>query len=145
MAYVSHSGSSKSSQYDWKVLIFMVLLLISVLIFVAVKFLYPELITGAPPVVSTPVKHVEAVAQPRQIDATSQVLPSNAVAEKKPDVAPKVTNPLAVDEPKSSKQVAINSSNDISQHAELKENENKKSETQNLLCSENDRASGLCQ
>jgi hypothetical protein len=148
MAYVSHSGSNNSSQYDWKVLIFMVLLLVSILIFVAIKFLYPELITGTAPVVSTPVKQSEPAVQANKIDTASQVLSSKPMAEKKTEVAtsaPKVTKSTVVDELKNSTPIPVDPVNDMSHDIELKAKSENKTEAQNLLCSKSDRASGLCQ
>lgn len=128
MAYISHSGTDNASQYDWKVLIFMVLLLVSILAFVAIKFLFPDVVAGTNSVFPDPVKNSASAAAPmNKTEVVPQIIPPEQLAEKKAESmapAPKTTKSTFVNDPKNSMH---------------------KKDTENLRCSESDRASGLCQ
>lgn len=138
MAYVSHSGSNKSSQYDWKILIFMVILLVSILVFVAFKFLYPNIV-GAP-AVPTGVVSPPAMAGPTSSSTTSAVLVPKQ--NKSATIAtPKSVDAVTADESKNSE---LNTT-DNALKSELLVEPNKTQSTDTLLCSDKDRAAGLCQ
>lgn len=161
MAYVSHSGTGSTSQYDWKILIFMVLLLVSILVFVAVKFLFPEVAGGintvspvqattTPIQVTTPVQTANnAPAAPiSPTEVTSQMIPPERPAEKTAAViapAPKTTGSTTTNVLKSSAPQATHSAIPPVNEAPATINPELKKETGGLLCSESDRASGLCQ
>lgn len=155
MAYVSHSGTGSASQYDWKILIFMVLLLVSILVFVAVKFLFPEVAGGintVSPVQATTTTVQAANSAPAApispTEVTSQMIPPERPAEKKAAViaaAPKTTGSTTANVLKSSAPQATHSAIPPVNEAPATINPELKKETGGLLCSESDRASGLCQ
>lgn len=127
MAYISHSGTDNESQYDWKVLIFMVLLLVSILVFVAIKFLFPDVVAGPNSVLPDQAKNSAPAASANKTEMVPQIIPPERLAEKKAEFiapAPKTTKSTSVNDPKNSMH---------------------QTDTENLLCSKSDRASGLCQ
>lgn len=144
MAYVSHSGSNKSSQYDWKILIFMIVLLVSILIFVAIKFLYPHLLVGTSAVPTPQVSQPVVTAQPSKVDVPAALVSPNTTAEPKDSAivsAPKSVEVVISDAPKNSEPKKI----DNTLKSDLFVEPSQDRSANELLCSNNDRAAGLCQ
>ncbi len=68
MAYTSHAKKSGSSQYDPGMLMVVVLLLSSILLFVAIKIFFPELLSGIPGIGSPAnIKSVQAQANQKPV------------------------------------------------------------------------------
>ena len=117
MAYTSHAKKSGSSQYDPGMLMVVVLLLSSILLFVAIKIFFPELLSGIPGIGSpAPQQTVSIKPQPA----------SSAVA-----VKDERKNIKSVQAQGNQKPVAKSVASDNKGHNEL-------------TCSENDRTAGLC-
>jgi hypothetical protein len=153
MAYVSHSGTNNTSQYDWKVLIFMVLLLAAILVFVAAKFIYPEMVKTSTVVPAQAMSNTSTSSAPKSMvktDAAAVI----SIAEKKeviPPSAPKVIVSTVDSAPSSStieatapaqKLIAPTTQSDINQPALVSSEANTQSE--DLRCSDSDHTAGLC-
>jgi len=144
MAYISHSGTDNASQYDWKILIFMVLLLASVFVFVAIKFLFPGVIAGKNSVFPDQVKNSAPAAAPmNKTNVVPQIIPLERLAEKKTEVIAPAPKTTAVNDQKDSIPKAVDSVMKPVHDVQAEINPIQKTDT--LLCSESDRASGLCQ
>lgn len=144
MAYISHSGTDNASQYDWKILIFMVLLLVSILVFVAIKFLFPGVIAGTNSVFPNQEKNSAPAAAPMNKAAVApQIILPERLAEKKTEVIAPAPKTTTVNDQKDSIPKAVDSVMKPVHDVQAEINPVQKTDT--LLCSENDRASGLCQ
>ena len=144
MAYVSHSGTNNASQYDWKILIFMVLLLVSILGFVAVKFLFPGAVVETNAVFPDQAKSSAPAAAPlSKANVVPQIISPEHLAEKKTDVIAPVAKTTAVNDQKESIPKTVDSVMKPEHDVQTEIKPVQKTDT--LLCSESDRASGLCQ
>ena len=128
MAYTSHAKKSGSSQYDPGMLMVVVLLLSSILLSVAIKIFFPELLSGIPGIGSPATQQTVSI-KPQPVttvkDIRSQAA-SSAVA-----VKDERKNIKSVQAQANQKPVAKSVASDNKGHNEL-------------TCSENDRTAGLC-
>jgi len=137
MAYVSHSGTNSSSQYDWKVLIFMVLLLASILVFVAAKFIYPEVMTTGTVAPAQTMSNTVTTSAAKTVVKKDAVLVVDTAGkqEQAPVSAPKVIKSVVDSAPVSSTTpIAVPAQKAITSS----------SQSDNLRCSDSDHAAGLC-
>jgi len=152
MAYVSHSGTNNTSQYDWKVLIFMVLLLAAILVFVAAKFIYPEIVTTGVVVPAQAINTTSMSSAPKSMVKTDAA--AVGIVEKKeviPTSAPKVIASTVKSAPSSSttevtapvkKEIAPATQSDTNGPALVSSEAN--TQSGDLRCSDSDRTAGLC-
>lgn len=133
MAYISHSGkSNKSSHYDWHVLIVIILLLVSILTFVVVKFVFPELF-----------------ADPQRLDATQQqqstpiAEPVSAQPQKAVTAQPAAPQHAVVSE-QSTAVKETKSADATSTDKPQEKPAAKPAVSEALKCSDSDRLAGLC-
>lgn len=134
MAYISHSGkSNKSSHYDWHILIVIILLLVSILTFVVVKFVFPELFADPQRLDTTQQQQSTPIAEPVSAAPTHTVAAQPATQQRasapatKPSTAVKKEASQAVSADKPQEKPAA-----------------KPVVNEALKCSDSDRLAGLC-
>lgn len=134
MAYISHSGkSNKSSHYDWHILIVIILLLVSILTFVVVKFVFPELFADPQRLDTTQQQQSTPVAEPVSAAPTHTVTAQPA-------------SPQRVSTPATAQSTAVKKETEqvLSTDKPQEKPAAKPAVSEALKCSDSDRLAGLC-
>lgn len=146
MAYISHSGNSNKSHYDWHILIVIILVLVSIVTFVVVKFVFPDIFSDTESLdTKTEQQTTVPLAEPVSDRPTINAQVKSATAEvKQASTSSKSGSVSSGQKSESSSSTASKSVGQTPASANDKSAAKPAAVNESLKCSESDRLAGLC-